>query len=158
MSVIPPWLRGRDVTGFIATGATAGSDGTVTDATVAGIQTISGKWDEIELDNQPTTEEISAADSTRLNEVIIQDGTTVRCTQIMQRAKGSGEGTNDVANPFASLCVAYDYIKIVFIRGGKTWTGYFLRKGYNERVVRGKSTATFTGGFVDIGGTNPTYT
>lgn len=158
MPTVPNWLLGQHVTAFVITGATVGADGTLTDGTLTAISTMAGLWDEISLEYTPQTEEISAADSVRLNNVIVKKGSRFRCTQIMQTAKAAGQSANNAINPLHHIAVTYDYFKCVFTRGGKTWTGYFLTGGYSEDIRAGRSTCSITGEMVDTGATNPAVT
>lgn len=155
MAVVPTWLLGQNVSAFVLTGATVGSDGTLTDATGTGINAMAGLWDEISLEYAPQTEEISAADSVRLNNVLIKKGTRFRCTQIMQKAKASGQAADNAINPLTHIAATYDYVKVVFTRASKTWTGYFLLVGYSESPRAGRSTCEITLEMVDTGAANP---
>jgi len=155
MSVVPTWLLGQHVSAFVITGATVGSDGTLTDGTTTALATMAGLWDEITLEYAPQTEEISAADSVRTNNVIVKKGSRFRCTQIMQKAKASGQSSDNAINPLNHIAVTFDYAKVVFTRASKTWTGYFLVAGYEEGIRAGKSTCSITLEMVDSGAANP---
>lgn len=152
---IPVWLLGQHVSAYVLTGATVGSDGTLSDATGTGIQAMAGLWDEISLEYTPQTEEISAADAVRLNNVIIKKGTRIRCTQIMQKAKVSGQASDNAINPLNHIAATYDYVKIVFTRASKTWTGYFLIAGYSEDLRASRSLCSLTLEMIDNGAANP---
>lgn len=155
MPVIPTWLLGQNVSAFVVTGVTVGSDGTLADATGTGIQAMSGLWDEVSLEYTPQTEEISAADSVRLNNVIVKKASRLRITQLMQKAKASGQASDNAINPLNHIAATYDFAKTVFTRGSKTWTGYWLVAGYEEGLRAGRSTCSITLEMIDTGAANP---
>jgi hypothetical protein len=157
MPAIPMWLLGKHVTNYVITGQVVGSDGSLTDATTTGVQPLAGKWDQIKLTSAPSNEEISASDSPRQHTVILQEGTRIQHTAIMEKVKGAGAGTNDKANPLEWLASTYDVLKTVYTRGGRTCTLYFVRGEYDETIVKGKSIHSLNGEPCDPGTTNPAF-
>ena len=157
MAAIPVWLTGRYVTAYVITGQTVAADGNLADATTTGIQPLAGVWSEIDLTMSPSTEEISASDSTRQHTVIIQEASRIRMSTILQKNLPAGAAANTVANPLAHIASAYDVFKIVFTRGGKTWTAYFTRGEYSEGIRKGRTEGTLSGEPLDPGSTNPLY-
>ena len=155
----PTWLTGRNVSSLTITGATAStSDGSITDATGTGAQTILTKFESLSFNSEPVTEEISAASSTRSHTVILQDANsaTVRC--IMQTARRTGESTNNAANPLALMFANYDILKLAWGKSGETWTLYGTRGPFSEEIVKGKSVQTITLLPLDSGAANPAIT
>src|SRR5262245_19965362 len=157
MVAIPTWLTGRRVTAYVITGQTIGVDGTLTDATGAGVQPLAGLWEEIDFTGSPQHEEISAADSPRQHNVILQEGQRLRMSVIMEYGPHAGAGTNDEPNPLAAIAMAYDIFKVVFSRGGMTWTCYFTRGDYDEAIRKGKCLQTLSGVPCDAGAGTLTY-
>lgn len=157
MAAVPPWLRGRSVSGIVITGMTAGTDGTLTDATGTGIQTLTTIWEEIDFESNPILEEISSSNASRSNNVLIQENNRVRVSIPMESGLRSGAGANDLANPLGIMAANYDYLKLVFVRGGKTYTFLGLRESYRENLRKGKNVHELTLAMIDPGAANPTF-
>ena len=124
---IPPWLTGLAVTNIVITPLTVNADGTFTLGTV---QSLSGHLDEIVLEQYNLLENITPLDSRQDNEVIIGSGTTIQLVEILARSSG---------NFLSAAGNGFDYIQATFARGGSTYTGTFVVKGYKETIRRGKS-------------------
>ena len=154
----PTWLIGRNMSTVTITGVTAGTDGTLTDATGTGVQDIVTKFEEITFNSEPITEEISAASSDKAHTVILQEANsaTVRC--ILQTARRTGESTNNQPDALSHLAATYSILKLTFARSGRTYTLYGCRGAYSETIAKGRSTATLTLLPLDPGQTNPTIT
>jgi hypothetical protein len=127
---VPQWVVGRTVTAFTLTPAS----GTA--------QTLAGCWDEVDVDCETETEEISAADSILQNTVILKDIWRIRCVQILKM------GTT---NPLAEIWNTTDLLTMNLVHGGNTWTLQVARTGYTENIRKGKSVGIFTGAIVDPG-------
>lgn len=159
MPAVPVWLQGTGVTVATLTGQVVAADGTLTDAVTTGIQPLVLKWDSIELENSPELEEISAADTTRANNVIIKESTRMRFSCIMQKAIPAGAGANDKALPLQHMALTYSYIKMVLTRGGvaaeDTWTFYGCRGAFSETLSKGKCIQTLSLEMMDPGVANP---
>lgn len=117
-TALPPFMRGRDVYAFTFTGVTEADDGTLTDATGAGIQTVLLKWEEFDWDSTPITSEQSASDMPTQHDMIDQDRNEFSVQVKTQRNKGANEGANAKGNPLIALIFAYDVIKVSFSWGG----------------------------------------
>lgn len=155
MADTPTWLIGRDITSITLTGATVGTDGTITDGTGTAIQTCLAKFESMSFESNPITEEISASSATRAHTVILQEANTVTITFITQKAKRTGETTNNVTNPGRTLATNYDLIKAVWVSGGQTWTMYGTRGAFSESFQKGRCTNTLTLLPCDPGTANP---
>lgn len=144
MAAIPVWLRGRDVTTATFTGQTVAADGALADATGAGIQNLLTAWEEIDVESNPSLEEISAADSSRQHNVIVQENNRIRFSGLVRKDKGAGQGVNDKAHQMAYLFGTYDYLKVVITRGTiaaeDTWTFTGCRGAFRESIRKGRST------------------
>lgn len=151
MATIPLWLRGRDIPGggtfTITPQSVNASTGVLSNA--ASATSMVGHWDDVAIDSTPETEEISSADATRQNDVILKERTEITITEILKRA-----GTNILAAAFTG----YDYFYVTLTRGGQTWGFYGLRGAYNESISKGKSTGRGVFTMVDPATGNPTYT
>lgn len=135
---VPVWLLGKHVTAFTLVPQT-NTNGTLS----AGSSTnIAGTWDEIDITSEPETEEISSADASRQNHVVLKNNTRFRCTGLLKY--------NGVNQP-AAILSANDYFQMNVTRGGQTWTGYFIRGNYTEAIRKGRSTWTVEFMFADNG-------
>lgn len=144
MSVVPPWLVGRNVTAISITGETAGSDGTLTPGSTI---TLTGHLDEITLDQVNDTENIVPLDVRQNNEVITGSGTSMSIVEIL-----SAYGTT--GNLLATVAESLDLAVFTYTRGGKAFTCTHVIKGYTEGIRRGKSVGTMSLG---PAGVAPTY-
>jgi hypothetical protein len=141
MPGVPPYMRGRDVTAFTLVPQTVAADGTFTAGTS---KSLAGTWEEVDIDIEPITEEISSADAVRSNNMILKEQIRIRCTQILKRSGAT-------ANELAALMASADYFLLTLTRGPNTWAVYVLRAGYSESIRAGKSVATATFIAVDTG-------
>ena len=159
-TALPPWLRGRDVTVFTVTGINEASDGTLTDATGTGVQTVLLKFEEWDLDNTPITEEMSSADMVGQHDMIIQERVEMTVQVIMQRAKGANETTNAKDNPLAFLATTYHVLRFDTTFGAHSWAFTGRRGPFNQSGRKGKSTERLRLTPVNLGPgvANPTYT
>lgn len=139
----PNWLIGKNVTNISIAGITIDASGTIT---VASSSSLVGQLDEIQPNSHNTTEEINAMDRRAENEVIISSGSGLTLVEILKRS----------GNVLAPIGENYDHCQIVFTRGGRTHTGQYVIKDYNETMRKGKSVGQMTVGPIDNGGTNPT--
>lgn len=147
MAQVPVWCLGRHVTVCSITPQSVASDGTLSDGSASSLV---GSIDSVSLTSQPETEEVSAMTTTRANNVIIKNATSVTLVEILKSS-----GTNILA---AAVTGANgDYFKVILTRGAQTWTFYGLRGAYSEDLQRGKSTASLTLEMVDPNAANPTY-
>jgi hypothetical protein len=159
MTLIPVWLRGRDVASVVLTGQDIAVDGTITDGSSPAAQTVTGSLVSFEVDLSPEQDEVSPITTTRLNHVIMAENNTVRLTILLN---GSG-----VINPLATLGGTYDVIKCAITRkrsGATTtptsglWTFYGVRGQILETVdSRGRNVTQITLTMVDPAIANPAY-
>ena len=127
---IPPWLIGSAVTAVSITPLSVASDGTLTAGTSI---SLTGHLDEITLEQYNHTENIVPLDTRQDNEVIVASGTAMTLIEILTRTGG---------NFLAAVGNSGDYVSAGFARGGKTWSGTFVVKGYVEMIRRGKCVGT----------------
>lgn len=127
---IPTWLVGTAVTAISITPLTVASDGTLTAGSAA---SLTGHLDEISLEQSNDLETIVPLDVRQNNEVITGSGTQLTLIEILASSGG---------NILAAVSNTYDYVLASFARGGKSYTGTFVVKGYGEGIRRGKSVGT----------------
>ena len=139
MAAIPEWLRGRNVTVFSLVPQTDAANGTLTPGTST---SLTGVWEEIDIEVEVETEEISPADANRQNHMIIKDNYRFRCTGILKRSS---------ANQPAAILAANDIFQMNCTRGGQVWSGYFVRGRYSESLRKGRSTWSVELLFTDTG-------
>ena len=139
MAAIPEWLRGRNVTVFSLVPQTDAANGTLTPGTST---SLTGVWEEIDIEVEVETEEISPADATRQNHMVIKDNYRFRCTGILKRSS---------ANQPAAILAANDIFQMNCTRGGQAWSGYFVRGRYSESLRKGRSTWSVELLFTDTG-------
>lgn len=139
MAAVPEWLRGRNVTVFNLIPQTDAANGTLTPGTTT---SLAGTWQEIDIDSEAETEEISPADATRQNHMLIKDNYRFRCTGIIKRSS---------TNQPAAVLSANDYFQMNCTRGGQSWSGYFVKSRYSERIRKGASTWEVELIFADTG-------
>jgi hypothetical protein len=142
MPQIPAWVLGRHVTAFTLTPQTPAIDGTLAPGSA---KSLAGLWDEVDLEFEEETEEISAADSIRQNTVIVKDLWRFRAVQILNKGPAGN------INPLATLYSANDQFQLTLTRGTNTWTIYIVKTGYTENVRKSKSVGIFTGAIIDAG-------
>ena len=151
MAQVQLWQLGRGQTAFTIVGQTVDANGLLADAAGAGSQTLLGMWDELDVENEPETEEISAADASRQHTVILKEAYRARFVQILRKAKATGEGANVRTNPVLYLVNNYDILKMTLTNGADTWTGYVVRGPHQAFYRKGKSTAILQGLACDAG-------
>ena len=155
MAVVPQWLKGTNVSGVVITGQVVAADGTLSDAATTGVQPLTAVVDEITGPTfAPRVEEISAMTVDKENDVIIKKRATLRVQCIMEKSR-AGLGANDKINPLEWIAVTYDYVKLVFVRGGRTWTHIGPVVGYDEQIRAGRSVNILDVGMAGIDTTNP---
>jgi len=151
MTAIPTWIRGRDVQSVVLTGQTVAADGTLTNGSSPAAQTVTASLAFVRVSQRPQKDNVSPVTSPRANNVIGEDDSQ---TEIGLLINGSG-----VTNPLATLCAAYDIIKLVFQRKitgasttGDTWTHYASRGDFDEVIdSKTKNLTTLVIDQVDIG-------
>ncbi len=150
MANIPLWLRGRDIAEGGVFSITLQAVNALTGVLTPSGSAVSmiGNWDDIGIDSTPEVEEISSADATRQNDVILKERTEFTITEILKR-----KGTNILA----AANVSGDYFYVALARGGQAWGFYGLRGAYNESIGKGKSTGRWTLTMVDPATLNPVY-
>lgn len=151
----PTWLTGRNVSALTITGATAGTDGSITDATGTGSQEVLTKFATLVFNSDPSVEEISSSSSTRMHNVILQEANSATLRCIIQTARRTGESTNNVANPLQLMARTYDILKLTFGYAGATWALYGTRGAFSSEFNKGRSEETITLLPIDVGTTNP---
>lgn len=150
-TIINPAL-GRASTGFTMAGCTVSASGVITVGTV---KTWTGQLTEFEVNENNEVENISASTSRNANEMIIETMNTARI--------GGFLFANDVysassTNPIWYIAQTFDYVQMVGVWAGRTFTFYGVFKAYTENIS-GKGKIAFTAeiGFPDIGSANPLF-
>ena len=154
MAVVPQWLLGKNVSGVVITGQVVAADGTLSDAATSGVQPLTAVVDEITLTNAPRIEEISPMTVDKENDVILKRRTTMRVACVMEKSR-AGLGANDKINPLEWMAITYDYVKLVFVRAGRTWTFIGPIVGYEEPLRVGRNVNVLEIGMAGIDTANP---
>lgn len=147
MATIPQWLLGRHLTSVVITPQTVAAAGTLSDGTAKTVTTV---VDSIQASINPVHEEINPVNSTRANNVITHDDSSLTLS-IIEVNNGSDP------NPLEALVLTNDVFKVVFTKGTQTsfaatWTGYFTRGSCNFGISgRGKQIASLELLQVDAG-------
>lgn len=149
MASLQPWAIGKHYTAFTLTPQTYNpTTGALTDTTP--VATCYGLLDEVEIESKATLENLSPMDRGFENNVVIEKGSTYRCS-VFNIYVG--------ANVLARAAYGADYFKVVVTRGDQTWTGYGTAGNYRESGRKSRSMGSFELQPIDIGGTsaNPSY-
>jgi hypothetical protein len=154
MATIPDWLLGRHLTAVTITPQTEGAGGVLT-AVTASSAVLTTTIDSIRLAQNPVTSNISAVNNQRANNVIEEDDGSLVVTQILRKGDTSATPTNLLG----VLAMGWDYFSATFTRGGRTWTGIYVRGPYTDGVAsKGKNVAEMTFLQADAGTSTLTYT
>lgn len=129
---IPAWLTGSGVTSIVITPLSVAADGTFTAGTS---QSLTGRLDEIVVEQYNTLQNITPIDERLDNEVITGTGTSLILVEILAKAGGC---------ILAEVGSTADYVQAGFSRGGKSYAGTFVIKSYRETLRRGKSVGELT--------------
>ncbi len=150
MAAIPLWLRGRDIADGGVFTITLQTVNPLTGALTPSGSAVSliGNWDDIAIDSTPEVEEISSADASRQNDVILKERTEFTITEILKKAG---------VNILAAANATGDYFYIALARGQQAWGFYGLRGAYSESIGKGKSTGRGTFTMIDPATQNPIY-
>lgn len=118
MATLPTWAVGRHITAVTVTPQSVSNTtaGIVLADVTGAVGTFYGHLEDIAVDQEVETEEISHMGSRIQNHIPISFGTRVRFTEIEKAS-----GANIAANLWNG---GYDYFKYVITRGGQSWTGY----------------------------------
>lgn len=147
MPAVPTWFTASGGYPFTVsiTRVTRGADGTLSSQAS---NSLLGQLDSVTLSSENTQENISAMDSRRGNNVILESATTFTLEEILK-----GNGTNILAN----VAYSFDYALISVTRGGQSYSFYGVIGSYSESLRKGKSMGTLTVTMVDPASGNPTY-
>jgi hypothetical protein len=143
---VPQYLLGRHLTAITLTPQTVAANGTLSDGT--GI-VLTAVIDSLALSLQANTEEISALNSGRQNNVTLDDGASLQLS-IIRVNNG-----NDPA-PLRTAVLASDVFKVAYTEGSgasaRVVTGYYRRSNYDDGFQgKGKQIATLALIPVDAG-------
>lgn len=126
-NTLPNWLTGAGVTAIVITPLTVNPDGTFSVGTA---NSLTGRLDEIGLEQVNTLANITPLDERQDNEAIVGSGTTLTLIEILAKLNGC------ILSAVGNSC---DYVQAGFARGGHTYSGTFVVKSYRETIRRGKS-------------------
>lgn len=124
---LPNWLTGAGVTAIVITPLSVNPDGSFV---VGSAQSLTGRLDEILLEQTNTFANITPLDERQDNEAIVASGTTLTLVEILAKLNGC------ILSSIGNSC---DYVQAGFARGGHTYSGTFVIKSYRETIRRGKS-------------------
>jgi len=162
MPNLNPWAVGRHATVINFIGQAVAADGTLTTGTAVGginaTQSVLTKWDEIDIDSDPESEEISSADATRQHTVILKEAFRVRVQTILRKARVVGEASTAAVNPLAFLFGNFDYFLAVVTSGGETFQGYVCRGRFSRQHRKGRQIDVGSFEPADPNTANPVYT
>ena len=123
---MPLWLLGKHLTAVTITPLTEdATTGAVSEGTA---QTLTGQIDFVLLAMDPVTDTIMPVNATRVHTEILMNSDGLVLGEILTRKNGSTEPI------LPALVYAYDLMKVIFTRGGKTWTYYGRRGPYSDGV------------------------
>lgn len=145
-SLAKAWQLGKHVTSKSITPLTLDTDNvTFIPGTLVSLE---GILDEFHYQSEGSNEDIHPMDSQRMNEVIELDGVSMGIREIVQKG---------VQPKLEAILLGYDYAKISWASGGKTYTFYGVRRpGAGVTYAHGKQVYQMEFGPVDIGGPNLT--
>lgn len=150
MPAIPLYQLGKHLISLTVDGATVGASGTLT-AAGSPVQ-VSSKFKSFGLDLSPEKAEINTSNSVRHNNVVLADGWSLDLSVLK---------VNDATDPspLRTLCLAYEYLKIVIQTGtgasARTITLWGSRGAYSEGIEgRGEQIANLRIDSADVGATD----
>ncbi len=143
---VPRYLLGRHLTAVTFTPQTVAANGTLSDGTPI---TLTAVMDSLGLSLQANTEEISAVNSARQNNVGLDDGASLSLSIIRVN-----NGTDPA--PLRTAVGTNDIFKVAYTEGtgtsAKVVTGYYQRSSYEDGIQgKGKQIATLSLIPVDAG-------
>lgn len=143
---IPLYMRGRGLKSLVITGQTIGTAGALSDSTA---YTLSSSLDGYSESLQRQTENISAVNSTRANNMIVEDDNTITWRALKLNNGGD-------ANQFKTAILLFDIVKAVWVEGdgasAKTTTAYGSITSMESGIEgKGKQIASLTMQQVDVG-------
>lgn len=150
MATIPVWLKGKDLTTVTIYPQTVGTAGALTDASTKALTTV---VDSIQLNMNPTLENINAVNVPRANNVVVEDDGSLTLSIIEVNNASDPD-------PLGLVIQTADYLKCTFVKGTtagsiQTWTGYFARGAYSQGVQgKGKQVASLELHLADTGSTS----
>lgn len=147
MATLPLPQKGSHLTSVVLTGQLVSTAGVLSDSTVSA--TLSAVIDGLNEEYNVNTEEISALNSTRQNNVILDEGANLTF-QVFKVNNGS------TPTALRNLYNSFDYFKAAWVEGTggsqETKTGYGLRGGLTTGFQgKGKQIASLTLLPVDVG-------
>lgn len=129
---IPAWLTGAGVTSIVIIPLTVNPDGSFTDGTS---QSLTGRLDEILLEQENDLVDVTPMDVRQKNEVIVESGTNLVLIEILAAVGGC---------ILSAVGNSSDYVQAGFARGGHSYSGTFVIKSYKETIHKGKSVGVLT--------------
>jgi hypothetical protein len=148
---VPRYLLGRHLTAVTLTPQTVAADGTLSNGTPV---TLTAVVDSLQDDLNANTEEISAVNSTRQNNVVLDDGASLQLAVIRVN-----NGTDPA--PLRTAFGLTDVFKVAYTEGtgssAKVITGYYTRSSVSGGFQgKGKQIGTFA--FIPVDAGSNTYT
>jgi hypothetical protein len=148
---VPRYLLGRHLTAVTLTPQTVAADGALSNGTPLTLTTV---IESLQDELNANTEEISAVNSTRQNNVVLDDGASLTLVVI------SVNNGND-PEPLRTAFGASDVFKVSYTRGtgssARVTTGYYTRSSLSGGFQgKGKQIGTFT--FLPADAGSNTYT
>lgn len=156
MPTIPVWALGRNVAGpAVLTPQTISAAGVLADTTPA--QPLVGLWKNISVDAKKTTEEISASDQVRENEVSVSTGTRFEVDMILPNVQTTAQ--DPIQAVFGSGVPEYFKWVVKFGSTSHVFTGYGLLDECSVKAEgKGAVMVHLHFAMVDPGGLNPEIT
>lgn len=144
---MPLWLLGKHLTAVTITPCT--EDATTGAVSEGSANTLTGQIDFVRLAIDPVTDTIMPVNATRVHTEILLNSDGLVLGEILTRKNGV------ISEPILpALAYAYDILKVVFTRGGKTWTYYGRRGPFSDGVSSpGKNICELTLLPIDVSGT-----
>jgi len=137
---IPPWLLGRHVSTIQITPYVLDEDGVL--QADESVSSLIGTIDEIEIDSEVASENISPMDTRTSHHEPVEDDFALVFTEVLKTGNFSDAprtGGNFNCNVFVRLYTSWDFFYITISRGTQSWGAWMSRGSYTEGLRKGKS-------------------
>lgn len=152
MAAIPDVFLGRNTGTLTITPQDVAAGGTLSD-NAAGALSVLAVTTDVRKRSENRTEEISGITSRRENNVIVTTASNYTVSGFLLANDTAVIGTSK--NKVNAIVQAFDYVKLIFSRGGLTETFYALIQSYEETFRKGKTEFTLEITMIDPGVNNP---
>ena len=156
------WTVGRHGVAINFLPLLVNNDGTFTNPAQT-TQSILTLWDELDVDMETETEEISSADAYQQHFVVLKNAVRIRAqTVVRSRITNAAPFGGPTLNPLAALFIAYDFYEVAIAFGSpaqaETWQVICTRGRFSRQYRKGRTIEVISLEPVDTGVPNPYYT